>query len=119
MIDEQLRAPGHVAVTERDETRPRTDVVDGPWPPRARCVARTRPRTDLFDAAWQWERELTRLLEQLGTPRKPQIPPRKTGRDLHNLGGLSGADDRPRTGDLNLGKVALYQLSYIRRDLRV
>ena len=24
------------------------------------------------------------------------------------------ADDRPRTGDLNLGKVALYQLSYIR-----
>ena len=27
------------------------------------------------------------------------------------------ADDRPRTGDLNLGKVALYQLSYIRRLL--
>ena len=26
------------------------------------------------------------------------------------------ADDRPRTGDLNLGKVALYQLSYIRAD---
>ena len=24
------------------------------------------------------------------------------------------ADDRVRTGDLNLGKVALYQLSYIR-----
>ncbi len=28
--------------------------------------------------------------------------------------GLSGADDQVRTGDLNLGKVALYQLSYIR-----
>ena len=26
------------------------------------------------------------------------------------------ADDRPRTGDLNLGKVALYQLSYVRRN---
>ena len=24
------------------------------------------------------------------------------------------ADDRDRTGDLNLGKVALYQLSYVR-----
>jgi hypothetical protein len=27
---------------------------------------------------------------------------------------LNGADDRVRTGDLNLGKVALYQLSYVR-----
>ena len=27
---------------------------------------------------------------------------------------LSGADDRARTGDLDLGKVALYQLSYVR-----
>ena len=26
-----------------------------------------------------------------------------------------GADDRDRTGDLNLGKVALYQLSYVRK----
>ena len=25
-----------------------------------------------------------------------------------------GADDRDRTGDLNLGKVALYQLSHVR-----
>ena len=29
-------------------------------------------------------------------------------------GGLIGADDRARTGDLDLGKVALYQLSYVR-----
>ncbi len=29
--------------------------------------------------------------------------------------GRRGADDRDRTGDLNLGKVALYQLSHIRR----
>src|SRR5690606_7554264 len=29
-------------------------------------------------------------------------------------GAPPGADDRPRTGDLNLGKVALYQLSYVR-----
>ena len=27
-----------------------------------------------------------------------------------------GADDRIRTGDLNLGKVALYQLSYVRGE---
>ena len=27
---------------------------------------------------------------------------------------LLGADDRARTGDLDLGKVALYQLSYVR-----
>jgi hypothetical protein len=30
---------------------------------------------------------------------------------------LSGADDRARTGDLDLGKVALYQLSYVRVDI--
>ncbi len=29
-------------------------------------------------------------------------------------GAFSGADDQVRTGDLNLGKVALYQLSYVR-----
>ena len=29
--------------------------------------------------------------------------------------GIYGADDRVRTGDLNLGKVALYQLSYVRK----
>jgi hypothetical protein len=28
-----------------------------------------------------------------------------------------GADDRARTGDLDLGKVALYQLSYVRVPL--
>jgi hypothetical protein len=30
------------------------------------------------------------------------------------LTALFRADDRIRTGDLNLGKVALYQLSYVR-----
>lgn len=29
-----------------------------------------------------------------------------------------GADDRARTGDLHLGKVSLYQLSYIRRTVQ-
>ncbi|BCM68234.1 hypothetical protein EASAB2608_03568 [Streptomyces sp. EAS-AB2608] len=29
-------------------------------------------------------------------------------------GALTGADDEARTRDLNLGKVALYQLSYVR-----
>ncbi len=31
----------------------------------------------------------------------------------------TGADDRVRTGDLNLGKVALYQLSYVRARMMV
>ena len=34
--------------------------------------------------------------------------------DGHNTTALTRADDRDRTGDLNLGKVALYQLSYTR-----
>ena len=39
--------------------------------------------------------------------------------DLHREGEFSveaclRADNRARTGDLNLGKVALYQLSYVR-----
>lgn len=33
-------------------------------------------------------------------------------------GGPSGAVDRARTGDLDLGKVALYQLSYYRRSVQ-
>jgi hypothetical protein len=33
---------------------------------------------------------------------------------VHWTGAFSGADDQVRTGDLNLGKVALYQLSYVR-----
>ena len=32
---------------------------------------------------------------------------------------MIGAGNRVRTGDLNLGKVALYQLSYSRISLRV
>ena len=32
---------------------------------------------------------------------------------------IVGADDRDRTGDLNLGKVALYQLSYVRTRVMV
>jgi hypothetical protein len=33
--------------------------------------------------------------------------------------GFSGADDRDRTGDLNLGKVALYQLSHVREEATI
>ena len=36
--------------------------------------------------------------------------PAKTGADLR----ISGADDETRTRDIHLGKVMLYQLSYIR-----
>ena len=35
------------------------------------------------------------------------------------VNGAAGAGNRVRTGDLNLGKVALYQLSYSRMLLRV
>ena len=34
----------------------------------------------------------------------------------HGCEAARGADDRARTGDLDLGKVALYQLSYVRVD---
>ena len=33
--------------------------------------------------------------------------------------GRSGADDETRTRDIDLGKVALYQLSYVRRTRRL
>ena len=36
-----------------------------------------------------------------------------------SLFGGDGAGNRVRTGDLNLGKVALYQLSYSRTLLRL
>ena len=39
-----------------------------------------------------------------------------TGNGERRPGPPFGADDRARTGDLNLGKVALYQLSYVRRE---
>ena len=39
---------------------------------------------------------------------------KRTKKPRHQTGDeASGADDQVRTGDLNLGKVALYQLSYI------
>ena len=44
---------------------------------------------------------------------------RKRRRPPTRVGGVRGAVDRARTGDLNLGKVALYQLSYYRKDQRV
>jgi hypothetical protein len=40
----------------------------------------------------------------------------------HHAGGTRsryGADDRARTGDLDLGKVALYQLSYVRVNTHI
>ncbi len=39
--------------------------------------------------------------------------PQANAESCDDLGFLR-ADDRVRTGDLNLGKVALYQLSYVR-----
>ncbi len=37
-----------------------------------------------------------------------------TSSQYKRVRGTTGADDRARTGDLDLGKVALYQLSYVR-----
>ena len=45
-------------------------------------------------------------------PHNDQDPPQKLG----GTWDFTGADDRVRTGDLNLGKVALYQLSYVRSE---
>jgi hypothetical protein len=39
----------------------------------------------------------------------------QTGRTMFQRG--NGAGDRIRTGDIDLGKVALYQLSYSRRAI--
>src|SRR5690349_17258096 len=50
------------------------------------------------------------------TPCGRREGPRRSGRARRRVstGPPGGADDRARTGDLNLGKVALYQLSYVR-----
>jgi hypothetical protein len=45
----------------------------------------------------------------MGRPCPEKRPQKKLGRNF-------GAGDRIRTGDINLGKVALYQLSYSRLD---
>ena len=43
---------------------------------------------------------------------------RAVNKNARRLGGrMFGAGNRVRTGDLNLGKVALYQLSYSRGNL--
>jgi hypothetical protein len=42
----------------------------------------------------------------------------KKGPRQRPLGKTIGAGNRTRTGDINLGKVALYQLSYSRKERR-
>ena len=58
-----------------------------------------------------------------GCPQPPSHAPNlaiSKRRKAARMGGLSafGAGNQVRTGDLNLGKVALYQLSYSRRGPR-
>lgn len=49
------------------------------------------------------------------TPSVQPSPPRPRGKRLPaSCEGTYGADSRARTGDLNLGKVAFYQLNYVR-----
>ena len=47
--------------------------------------------------------------------RKKFVEPRCNRRTLEELKERIGAGDETRTRDINLGKVALYQLSYTRR----
>jgi CDP-diacylglycerol-glycerol-3-phosphate 3-phosphatidyltransferase len=54
--------------------------------------------------------------------RKPNARARKQkGRQQRELGSLrkTGAGNESRTRDLNLGKVALYQLSYSREEVKL
>ena len=56
--------------------------------------------------------------------RKPNARARarkQKGRQQRELGGLrkTGAGNESRTRDLNLGKVALYQLSYSREEMKL
>src|SRR6266852_9492074 len=59
------------------------------------------------------------LRKQFGAPGRLRRPDKSTGVPVARDTSLStakanGAGDRPRTGYLNLGKVALYQVSYAR-----
>ena len=56
--------------------------------------------------AWGLERETAGVAIDFGPARRLELK-------------NNGAGNRVRTGDLNLGKVALYQLSYSRISLRV
>ena len=50
------------------------------------------------------------LAKMLASHPGRESAPAETGADQH----FSGADDETRTRDIHLGKVMLYQLSYIR-----
>ena len=52
----------------------------------------------------------TKLAHVSASSPKREAAPAETGADLR----ISGADDETRTRDIHLGKVMLYQLSYIR-----
>ena len=89
-------------------------VGDTGFEPVTSSVSRKRATTALIARGRavrlpRWRRDLnpcTRLCRPL--PRLSATPPRRR---------LSlRADNRARTGDLNLGKVALYQLSYVRAN---
>ncbi len=56
---------------------------------------------------WDRTSDLFRVREARYRCANRPLRPRTRGRD--------GADDRIRTGDPHLGKVMLYQLSYVRR----
>jgi hypothetical protein len=61
---------------------------------------------------WEWSSQTPVIsLSDHGTPMSE-----KTGLEKIFDGGF-GAGDRIRTGDIDLGKVALYQLSYSRPDV--
>ena len=61
-----------------------------------------------------WLRTASAESVTTGTTHGPKRPKRPIPHGNRAGSRESGADDRVRTGDLNLGKVALYQLSYSR-----
>lgn len=84
-------------------SRPLTGFADSHR--RSNTTLRVGPRTFTVLACWSsWRRsDSNRHLLAYEASVFPITPPRR-------------ADDRTRTGDFDLGKVALYQLSYVRES---
>src|SRR5688500_13807986 len=92
-------------------------VGDTGFEPVTSSVSRKRATTaPIARGTSRWRRDLNpcrRICSPL--PRLSATPPRRGA--SRRIATLLRADDEARTRDLNLGKVALYQLSYVRLQL--
>ncbi len=109
----RLRTPrAHLAYRLRGRYWDRTSDLFRVREARYRCANRPRKTSKNREGSSRWRRDsnpCTRLCRPL--PRLSATPPSTLSLVCQNH---LRADDRVRTGDLNLGKVTLYQLSYVR-----